>query len=328
MVITENKKIKPAVMKNSIKQISLFLVLILFSATACAQDVQIDRDKLLRDVKILSSDALEGRETGTVGNLMAQVFIEHRFEELGLKKFGESYRHLFDHTNQRRNQTFTNAVNLIGYVEGSKNPERFIVMTAHYDHLGIRNGEIYNGADDNASGTGGLMAAAEWFSKNQPENSIMFIAFDAEEQGLGGARYFVNNPVLPLEQIILNINLDMISTNPVNELYAVGTYHYPFLKPLVEEATDGASVNVLFGHDTPDLPPADNWTMSSDHGPFHQMGIPFIYFGVEDHPEYHQPGDVFENINQEFYYNAVKTIITVVREIDGRLDEVVAASDR
>ena len=315
-------------MKNSIKQISLFLVLILFSATACAQDVQIDRDKLLRDVKILSSDALEGRETGTVGNLMAQVFIEHRFEELGLKKFGESYRHLFDHTNQRRNQTFTNAVNLIGYVEGSKNPERFIVMTAHYDHLGIRNGEIYNGADDNASGTGGLMAAAEWFSKNQPENSIMFIAFDAEEQGLGGARYFVNNPVLPLEQIILNINLDMISTNPVNELYAVGTYHYPFLKPLVEEATDGASVNVLFGHDTPDLPPADNWTMSSDHGPFHQMGIPFIYFGVEDHPEYHQPGDVFENINQEFYYNAVKTIITVVREIDGRLDEVVAASDR
>lgn len=314
-------------MKNSIKQISLFLVLILISSTACAQDVQIDRDKLLRDVQILSSDALEGRETGTVGNLMAQVFIEHRFEELGLKKFGESYRHLFDHTN-RRNETFMEAVNLIGYIAGSKYPDRFIVMTAHYDHLGLRNGEIYNGADDNASGTGGLMAAAEWFSENQPENSIMFIAFDAEEQGLGGARYFLNNPFLPLEKIILNINMDMISTNSVNELYAVGTYHYPFLKPMIEEATDDASVNVLFGHDTPDLPPADNWTMASDHGPFHQMGIPFIYFGVEDHPEYHQPGDVFENINQEFYYNAVKTIITVVRDIDGRLDEVVEASGR
>jgi Zn-dependent M28 family amino/carboxypeptidase len=310
------------------KQLSLFLVFILFTATACAQEVHVDRDSLLRDVQILASDALEGRETGTVGNIMAQAFIEHRFEELGLKKFGESYRHLFDHTNQRRNRTFENAVNLIGYVEGSKHPERFIVMTAHYDHLGIRNGEIYNGADDNASGTAGLMAAAAWFTKNQPENSIMFIAFDAEEQGLGGARYFVNNPVLPLEQIILNINMDMISTNPVNELYAVGTYHYPFLKPLIEESTIEAPVNVLFGHDSPDLPPADDWTMSSDHGPFHQMGIPFIYFGVEDHPQYHQPGDVFENITPDFYYNAVKTILTVVRDIDGRLDEVVAASER
>jgi Zn-dependent M28 family amino/carboxypeptidase len=315
-------------MKYSIKQISLFLVLIFFSAAACAQDVQIDRDTLLRDVQILSSDALEGRATGTVGNLMAQVFIEHRFEELGLEKFGESYRHLFDHTSQRSNQTFTDAVNLIGYVEGSKNPERFIVMIAHYDHLGIRNGEIYNGADDNASGTGGLLAAAEWFSQNQPENSIMFIALDAEEQGLGGARYFVNNPVLPLEQIILNINMDMISTNPVNELYAVGTYHYPFLKPLIEESVEDAPVNVLFGHDTPDLPPADNWTFASDHGPFHQMGIPFIYFGVEDHPQYHQPGDVFENIDREFYYNAVITIISVVRDIDSKLDEVITASGR
>lgn len=302
------------------------LLILAFTASACAQEVHVDRDQLLRDVKILASDALEGRKTTTVGNRMAQIFIEDRFENLGLQQFGGSYRQKFDHTNNRTQEEFTDAVNLIGYIEGSKNPNQYLVITAHYDHLGIQNGEIYNGADDNASGTGGLMAAASWFTENRPENSIIFIAFDAEEQGLGGAYHFVENPAVPLEQIVMNVNMDMISANFKNELYAVGTYHYEYLKPMVEESTVNAPVNVLFGYDYPEAD--QDWTLASDHGPFHLQGIPFIYFGVEDHENYHQPGDTFENINPDFYVDAVTTIISFIRDIDQRLGEVREASGR
>jgi hypothetical protein len=286
----------------------------------------VDAEQLLADIKYLSSDELEGRRTGTEGSRMAQEYIEERFYEYDLRKFGQSYRHLFDHVNQRTGEEFEDAVNLIGYIEGSSMSDRYIVVTAHYDHLGVQNGEIYNGADDNASGTGGLMAAIRYFTHYPPENSIIFIAFDAEELGLGGARYFVDNPVVPLDQIVMNINMDMISNNFKNELYAVGTHHYPYLKPMVEGFTAAAPVNVLFGYDSDEW--EQDWTMASDHGPFHQKGVPFIYFGVEDHPHYHAPSDTFENINQEFYVDAVETILGVIEGFDRSLDQVIEASEQ
>ena len=309
------------------------LLLILFIFVSCdqnsAQDQSfdiVDRVQLLSDIEFLASDDLEGRLTGSEGNRIAREYISDRFQSLNLLMFGDTYEQQFSFSNTRSGVEFDLAVNLIGYIEGSSNPDRFVVVTAHYDHLGVRNGEIYNGADDNASGTGGLMAAARYFSHNQPENSIIFVAFDAEEQGLQGARYFVENPPVPLDQFVMNVNMDMISINFENELYAVGTHHYPFLKPLIEESTAGAPIDVLFGYDHADAP--QDWTMSSDHGPFHQQGIPFIYFGVEDHPHYHQPSDVFENINPDFYVNTVETIIGFLRHLDENLDNVAASSDR
>lgn len=307
-----------------------FFALLLFVHIACETyiptEISINDEQVLEDVRFLSSDELEGRKTGTEGNAIARDYIEQRFYELELQKFGNSYRHPFQHVNQRTGEEFEDAVNIIGIVEGHTNPYQFIVVTAHYDHLGVEDGQIYNGADDNASGTAGLMAAAEWFVEHQPENSIIFIAFDAEEQGLGGARHFVEQPVVTLGQIILNINMDMISNNFEDEIYAVGTYHYPFLKPLVEEATINSSINVLFGYDSDEW--EQDWTLASDHGPFHQKGIPFIYFGVEDHPHYHQPTDTFENINPEFYVEAVKTIMEFMRFADMNLDAIIEASGR
>ena len=176
-----------------------FSLLFLFYGLQCtAQEVSIDRDSLLRDVQILSSDALEGRLTGEVGNLMAQVYIKHRFEKLGIAKFGDTYFQYFDHVNPRSGLEFKDAANIIGYINGTAGRDDYLIIMAHYDHLGVRDGQIYNGADDNASGVGGLLAAAEWFSKNRPESNIIFAAWDAEEQGLAGARHFVDNPLVPL----------------------------------------------------------------------------------------------------------------------------------
>ena len=301
------------------------------SWTACSPDSEqtpelsdrVQEEKLINDLMFLSSDELEGRRTGTEGNRIAREFIEQRFDSLNLSMFGDSYLHLFNHVNPRSGDEFIDAVNVIGYVEGSVNPDRYIVVTAHYDHLGVRNEEIYNGADDNASGTSALLAAAEFFSENQPENSIMFIALDAEEQGLGGARWFVENPVVPLDQIVMNVNMDMISANFENELFAAGTSHYPYLEPIVEAVAVNSDVNIRFGYDSEEW--AQDWTMASDHGPFHEKGIPFLYFGVVDHPNYHQPSDTFENTNPDFFVDAADTIVRVIEALDLNLDTVVEA---
>ena len=305
----------------------LLLICVSITVSACNQqselngsETQTTQSQALQDVKYLSSDELGGRETGTPGNGLAQRYIEHRFDSIGLGMFGNSYQQLFDQaiiTGSSAADTVT-AINLIGSIEGVEFPDRYIIVTAHYDHLGREGDTIYNGADDNASGTGGLMAAAAYFSENVPDHSVIFVAFDAEEKGLAGARVFTENPPVPLSQTVININMDMISTNFDNELYAVGTYHYPYLKPLIEEYTADAPVNVLFGYDSDEWD--QDWTLASDHGPFHQKGVPFIYFGVEDHPHYHAPTDIFENINQEFYLGAVETIIDVIEGFDRDLD--------
>lgn len=318
--------------KFSFTLLTLFLLTGLFACddqkdATVHTDPVVDRQQLLADMQYLSSDELQGRRTGEFGNILAQEFIQNRFQTLGLNPADSNgFRQVFNHTNNRTEAEFTDAVNLIGSIEGAAQSDRFIAVIAHYDHLGMSEGEIYNGADDNASGTGGLLAAARYFSANKPDHTILFIALDAEEQGLGGAHYFVQNPVVPLEQIALVINMDMISNNFDDELYAVGTAHYPFLKPLIEQATENATIDVLFGYDTDDWP--QNWTMSSDHGPFHAEGVPFIYFGVVDHPHYHQPSDTFENTNPDFYVSAVETIIRVIGHMDSHLDQVISASDR
>lgn len=282
-------------------------------------DDRIDREALLRTLSVLAHDSMEGRRTGTPGNERARGFLLLRFDQLRLEPVGLTRSQEFEFTDRRDGEAYE-GLNIMGMVPGTRHPERYIVVTAHYDHLGVRNGEIFNGADDNASGTAALLALADYFRANRPAHSIVLAALDAEEMGLEGARAFVEQPPVPLDRIVMNVNLDMVSRSEVGELYAAGTYHYPFLRPLVEEVAADAPVSLLGGHDSPDLPPGDDWTTASDHGPFHERGVPFIYFGVEDHGGYHNPTDTFENITPEFYVAAVETILDflLVADRDGQ----------
>ncbi|MDZ7807809.1 MAG: M28 family peptidase [Gracilimonas sp.] len=150
-------------------------------------------------------------------------------------------------------------------------------------------------------------------SNVKPNHTLVFAAFDAEEMGLQGARAFVQDSVF-LDKVKMNINLDMIAQNDKGEIYAVGTYHYPEFMPVLD-GIDKAGVNVLYGHDDPssDL---DDWTYASDHGPLHQAGVPFIYFGVSDHEHYHQHTDDFETIPQEFHKKSVQMILNAIKAFD------------
>jgi len=272
--------------------------------------------QLLEDVRALSSDAMEGRKFGTPAGARARGYVARRFVEAGLKPFfGEAFEQAVTHTEGGKTTT---GANVVGFVRGKSNPSRLLVVTAHYDHLGVKDGKVYNGADDNASGVAALLQLAARFSREPPENSIVFAALDAEEGPGAGARTLVKSLKEAKRNVRLNVNLDMVSHSDRGELYAAGTYHYPFLRPYIEQVAARAPIKLLMGHDRPEQG-QDDWTKQSDHYAFHREKIPFIYFGVEDHKDYHQPTDDFETITQEFFVRAAETILDMVRTLDGEL---------
>jgi len=315
---------------------ALSILFLVFSLSSCQKSgkITVNKETLLANLKELSSDAYEGRGFSKPGNYKAQQFIASKFKELGLDTYLESgFTQQFDQTfsGRMRQRLFpvkdaakdysnvpdTTVVggNIIGMIKGET--DKTIVISAHFDHLGVRNGKIYNGADDDASGTAALFAIAEYFKGKSPKHTMIFAAVDAEELGLLGAKYFVANFKDAKEKIALNINMDMIAHNDSLQLNASGVYHYPQLKKQLLDLE--SPINLSLGHDDPNNKKQDDWTFSSDHAAFHKKEIPFIYFGVEDHKDYHKDTDTFENINQDFYYEAVKLIIQVVENYDSSL---------
>ncbi|MGZ0015605.1 M28 family peptidase [Yeosuana sp. AK3] len=266
---------------------------------------------LLQNIKTLSSDAFEGRRTGTKGAAMARQYIINQFTFHNVLPLNKTFEQSFSFNNNQKRYLGTN---ILGFIKGTENPEIYIVISAHYDHEGIKNGLIYNGADDDASGIAALISFAEYFKNNPPKHSVILAAFDAEELGLEGSKYFVNNSVIPLKNIMVNLNMDMISRSEKNELFAVGTRYNETLKEVISNFKTLHGVRLLHGHDGDDN--LDNWTFSSDHASFHKKGIPFLYFGVDDHADYHTPNDDFENIQPDFYKESVKIILSVFNTID------------
>lgn len=299
------------------KSFLLFPLAILLSCSAVKKtDAQSGDSQLLKDIETLSSDAYQGRKTGTKGAEMSRAYLSGRFKEIGIKSFSTLPDFEQPFSFKRAIVTEVKGTNMIGYIQGKS--DNVIVISAHYDHLGVVKGEVFNGADDNASGVGGLLNLAAYFAKNKPNNTIIFAAFDAEEMGLQGAKAFVTNPPVAIEKIKLNINMDMIAHNDKGELYAVGTFKYPELKKYF--TLKSPDVKILFGHDDPKLARSEDWTDQSDQGAFNAKKIPFLYFGVEDHKDYHKATDEFQNINKTFYTNAVASILEVANNIDKERD--------
>ena len=287
-------------------------------ASSSLSSKTLDASRLLEDVRVLSGDAMEGRGMGTQGGAMARAFVISRFADLKLKTFGDSYEKPFE---ADRDGAKVKAANVVGYVEGSKHPERFLVVTAHYDHLGVRDRQIYNGADDNASGVAVLLQLAAHFARARPVNSIIFAALDGEEQGLLGARALVKWLKDERRDAALDVNMDMVSHNERGELYASGAYHTPALASALKLVAARAPVRLLLGHDHPEQG-HDDWTNQSDQYAFHKAGIPFVYFGVEDHKDYHKPSDDFDTITQPFFVHAAETILSAVEAFDTDLDSL------
>lgn len=287
------------------------------------QDVKstlIDAPQLLLDLRTLSADDMEGRQVGTPGGAKAREYLTKRFLSMGLQAGTQEFKFT---TNRGGQPTEVTGVNLLVGIKGTKVPDRYIVVTAHYDHIGVRNGTVFNGADDNASGAAALLAVAKYFHANKPANSLMILALDGEESGLRGARAFVASPPVPATAMAINLNMDMIGRDPNDLLYVVGTRQQPFLKPIIERIAAKAPVKLVMGHDDPTQ--KEDWTSQSDHKAFCDAKIPCLYFGVEDFDQHHRATDDYETMTYGFYVRAVETMIRAIEEFDARLDEVIKA---
>ena len=195
----------------------------------------------------------------------------------------------------------------MGYIEG-KNKDEYIVVGGHYDHLGKWDGWIWNGADDNASGTVGVMTIAKAFmaTGKKPEKSIVLAAWTGEEKGLWGSKYFVQEAQKNNLNVLLNLNYDMIARNTEkdslkNQASMVYTKAYSGIEELTIQNLDTYQINLDLNYR-----PAERPGGGSDHAPFAQAGIPVFYFMAAMHPDYHQPSDELDKVNWEKMTNIIR----------------------
>ena len=298
---------------------------------------EINATLLLADFKTLSSDEFEGRKTGTLGNLKARYFIESKlasFNTLTLASRQKtsntiasdkgSYRHSFTHQSLTKT---VNGQNLVALVKGSHFSDKYIVLSAHFDHLGSTGRLIYNGADDNASGTAALLNMAKIISENPLRYSVIFLFTDAEESNLLGSKAFLNDFTAIVPNIKLNINLDMIAgAKKTKSLHFISKgvdsiIEDPIYSQIQEDLFSHANLSIKKGFRDTDthgslVRKKVKWLVASDHGAFNRKKIPFIYFGVGTHENYHTSDDTFENINQQFYLLATQAIYRHIRLLD------------
>lgn len=279
--------------------------------------------QLMDDLRTLSADDMEGRLIGSPGGERARAYLVGRLEAMGVAAPAMGRLQPFEATvNRRDGSTVTfNGTNILGVIPGTRAADRYIVLTAHYDHEGVKNGEIYNGADDNASGVSTLLEIVARLKAAAPEHSVLIALVDGEERGLLGAKHFVEAPPVPLTSIAINLNYDMTArAESDNKLWVTGTYQHPNLRPLLEPIAANGAISLAFGKDTPEDTGADNWVMASDHGAFHRAGLPFLYFGVNYHPDYHKPTDDFDKVTPSVFISATELAWSAFQAVDRALD--------
>ena len=304
------------------------------AATAPPEAVghRVDRTRLMADLRALADPALEGRGTGTPGAHRARAYIEHALEQAGVKPLDGRYERPFSFVHRSIKGLLTpgrcvrdgvsGRGKIAGFVAARDGSRRWIVVSAHYDHLGIRDGVVYPGADDNASGVAAMLALARIVSAAPLRHRVVFVAFDAEELGLEGSKQFVKDEHLTPARVAIDVNLDMVSRNDRREIFATGTTPEPWLRPVLEDVQRRSAVKILFGHDRSMTGGAlgDDWTQQSDQGAFVDAGIAYLYFGVEDHADYHKPTDTADKVNPSFFGDVADMIADALVTLDRRVD--------
>lgn len=307
------------------KKTGLVLAGLALSSVLWAQSPQqkglsvINKENAEAYIGFLASDELEGREAGFRGGRIAGEYIVSNLKTLGIKPLFDSYYQPFEAYNKERQkrgrfQVHPDSIallkqgvhqkltmkNILGKIDG-KNPDEYVIIGAHYDHLGIdpmlEGDQIYNGADDNASGVSAVLQVAKAFlaTGEQPERTVIFAFWDGEEKGLLGSEYFVQN-FPQLGRVKGYLNYDMIGRNSSEAVPAQVDYFYTeankafgdWLKNDIEQ----------YGLDlVPVYHPWDKPVGGSDNGSFAKRNIPIIWYHTNGHPDYHMPGDHVEKLN-------------------------------
>ena len=233
----------------------------------------------------------------------------------------------------KRNVSNISSENVLGFIEGSDRKEEVLIITAHYDHLGVQDDVIFNGADDDGSGTVALLEMAQAFSlaKKQghgPRRSILFMPVAGEEKGLLGSEYYVNNPIFPLENTIANLNIDMIGrldtqhTGNPNYVYLIGADKLSSeLHNISDQCnTDYTNLELDYTYNDPDDP--NRFYYRSDHYNFASNGIPVIFYFTGIHEDYHKSTDTVDKIDFDKMEKITRLIFFTAWHLANREDRI------
>lgn len=277
----------------------------------------ITAEALMRHVNVLASKDFAGRGAGTEGGEMAAAYMAQQFKSVGLLPAGtKEYRQRFDANGGLE------MCNVVGKLEGSDATlkDEVVVLGAHFDHLGTKKGAlvgedgkrsdaIYFGADDNASGCAALLEVARALhAEGGCKRTVVCVAFDGEELRLLGSKYFVKNPTVPKESIAAMINMDMVSRGAEDHVCISGASKCDALKSILEIQAKKIGLRLEYQFD-------EKWRNASDHGPFGEAKIPYLYFGVEDHDDYHQPTDTPDKIEQKRFETIARLVLATARAV-------------
>lgn len=310
--------------------IKLLLFGLVFTVLSCKSTKSIpissEIQLLKADIEYLSSDELEGRETGTKGERLAAEYIRSRFIDLGLTGLfnGDNpYYQFFNKTIKSNphdeevnpNDPVIQGRNVGAYIDNGS--DYTIIIGAHYDHLGygaegslhIGEPEIHNGADDNSSGVAAMLALAEMFSKEKMSSNFLFLAFSGEEKGLWGSNFFVDNSPLELDDINYMINMDMIGRlNADRQLAIYGTGTSPVWNSTLHSVRSPVFKFSL----------KESGIGPSDHTSFYLEDIPVLHFFTGQHEDYHRPSDDHHKINYDGLSDIIKFISIIVTNVDSK----------
>ena len=302
-------------MKNSFY---LFLLILGFTEPLSSQSI--NESLVKKHIYTLANDSMQGRKAGTEGIEKAAKYIESQFKKIGLKYFNNnSFRQTFKYKNKRsRNQEELNLFNVIGFLEGNEKKDEIVVISAHYDHLGMKStgsGDlIYNGANDNATGVAAVLALAEYFkSKNNNSRSILFIAFTAEEMGLVGSNYF--GKTISPESIVAGINIEMIGKESPfgpNTAWLTGFQRSNFGK-IIQKNLSSSEFKIY-----PDPFISYRLFFRSDNASFARLGIPAHTFStspMDKDLDYHKVTDEASTLNMKTITQTIKAIAIGTKSI-------------
>ncbi|KMQ68416.1 peptidase M28 [Chryseobacterium sp. FH2] len=292
----------------------------------------IKADDLKKNLYVIASDEMEGRDTGSPGQKKAGEYMVNYYKNLGIsfpKALGSYYQKVpADFMKKRGGGNLPDSENILAFIEGSEKPEEIVVVSAHYDHVGTRNGVVYNGADDDGSGTVAVMEIAKAFQSAKkegkgPKRSILFLHVTGEEHGLFGSEYYTDNPVFPLANTVVDLNIDMIGRDdPENRgkqyVYVIGSEMLSSELKVINEAANKKTNNLELNYRYDDPNDTERLYYRSDHYNFAKNNVPVAFFFDGIHEDYHKPTDDVEKIDYNLLEKRTQLIFTTAWEIANR----------
>jgi hypothetical protein len=288
-----------------------------------------------------ASDKFEGRDTGEPGQKMAIEYLKNFYVSEGIVSplGGDDYFQEVpaEFLNKRKRKTpLKDSENVVAFIKGSEKPDEIVVISAHLDHVGVKDGKIYNGADDDGSGTVALLEIAQAFQMatkagKGPKRSVLFLHVTGEEKGLLGSKYYTDeDPLFPLANTVCNLNIDMVGriddrhkADP-NYVYLIGSDKLSTELHELSEAVNKKYMNINLDYKYNDKNDPNRYYYRSDHYNFVKNNVPIIFYFNGTHADYHRHTDTPDKINYELLENRARLVFHTAWEVANKETRIIA----